>query len=428
MSRTIVGRASARRGSSAGTVALISCALWAAGCGVGIGQDLLIRGGRVITLAGADLDKGSVLLRNGVVEKVGRTVRAEGVPVLAAEGRVVMPGFVLAHSNEGMDRANEQMPVVPFVSVVDSLDPSQLVFEDALRNGHLNILVLPGPNTVIGGLGVVLHPFGLRVEDMTVVPAAGLKISLIPSSGNRAAHWAQLRAALDEGKRLLENKLAAAALTSADLTGNWKLDLERLQIDRQQENLLRLLKGELPAWVECGTAADVLKALELRQEYGLDVRLICHPATYRAAPLLAEKKMGVILTGPLELVEQDPETGRPVTRRIPKIFHDAGVRFAVTTSPGTSSRALWYQAAHLVRMGIPRADALAAVTTVAADLIGLGARKGSLAPGRDGDVLVLTDDPLSGLAWVDKAIVGGKLVYDRAEDPRLVEVFGAGAR
>ena len=98
------------------------------------------------------------------------------------------------------------------------------------------------------------------------------------------------------------------------------------------------------------------------------------------------------------------------------------VEFAVTARPSTlGQRYLWYQAAALVRFGIPRDVALKSVTLVPARALGLEKSKGSLEVGKDGDLLVLTADPLSGQAWVDTGVIEGKVVYERRTDRRLAE-------
>ena len=77
-----------------------------------------------------------------------------------------------------------------------------------------------------------------------------------------------------------------------------------------------------------------------------------------------------------------------------------------------------------MRYGIPRDTALKTVTLFAARAIGLEKSKGSLEVGKDGDLLVLTADPLSGQAWVDTGVIEGKVVYERRNDRRLAEVLG----
>lgn len=389
-------------------------------------QDLLVRGARVITASGPELRRGSVLIKDGKVARVARRIKAPAdVPVLDCANRIVMPGFVLAQTSRGLERQNERVQVTPYVSVLDSLDPSNVFFEGSLRDGHLTILVMPGDATVIGGMGRIVRPVGLTVEEMTVVADAGMKISLVPRT-NRASQLAQIRKHFDDAKRHLAKKLRDA---DKKPTGSTAIDLAALSVDRRKEATLRLLRGEIPAYISCGTAGDVLHALRLTKDYGLDTRLFVGPGIWRAAKMLAKHKVPVILGPTMESTETDPETGEPVTRNLPKILRDAGVSFAVTSDPSSlGGRYLWYQAACLVRYGIPRDQAIRAVTLDAARAIGLGERKGSLEAGKDGDLLVLTDDPLSGKAWVDKAIVGGRIVYDRLKDPRLAEVFGGSSK
>lgn len=392
-------------------------------------QDLLVRGGKVITVSGAEHEAGAILIRGGKIVEVAETIEApEGVPVLEALGRVVMPGFVVAQTSNGLDRPNEVVDVVPYVSVKDALDPSRTFFEDSLRDGHLTLCVMPGERTVVGGTGLVVHPRGLTVEQMTVLPDAGMKLSLIPRAGNRAVQLSRLRAAIADALRhKKERELARDEELKA--SGSATLDLERLGADDRRTPLLRMLAGEIPAYIACGTAADVMHAIKLAKEHSLDARLVVGPGTWKAAEMMAASKFPVILGPDIEVRDTDPETGKRMTRNVAKILHDAGVKFAITNRPGSlGNRYQWYQAARLVRAGLSRQDALAAVTLNGARAIGLGDRKGSLEKGKDGDLLVLTADPLSGRAWVDQAVVGGRIVYERSEDPRLADLIGTGKR
>ena len=394
-------------------------------------QDLLIRGAKVMRDGSAQAKQADILIRKGRIEKIGQILDdPTDVPVIDALERVVSPGFVLAHSNEGLDAQNERMPLVPFISVVDAIDPGLPFFEDSLRDGHLTLNIMPGNSAILGGVGTIVHPFGLTVDHMVVRKASGMKISLVPRTGNRAGHLAKLRAALDRAHDELQHMEKSGRFEDEALTGNLEVDLEKLSVRRRDQNLMRVLKGEIPAYIACGTAADVVHAYRLMKDYGMQGHLVCGPGTWRAAPLIAKKKQPVILSPIFETEEKDPDTGKSVRRVIPKIFHDAGVRFAVTSASSRTlgRRYLWYQAAALVRYGIPRDVAFAAITQVPADVLGLGKQKGSLAKGKDADLLILTDDPFSGQAWVDLAIIGGKVAYNRAHDAHLSEIFGAKTR
>jgi imidazolonepropionase-like amidohydrolase len=389
----------------------------------GLAQDLVVRNARVITCAGPELERHDVRIENGKIAEIGSGLAAPfRVPSIDAKGKVVMPAFVLAHTTEGTDRPNEVMEVVPFVSVLDSIDPSRPFFDDATRDGVFTLNVMPGDRTVVGGMGRVIRPVGRVVEDMTIVADSGLKLSMWPTQGNRAAQVAKLRAALEDAQRHLERREVE---TDTKPSGNLTLDLQTLAIERRKEALVRLIKREVPAFVACRDAGDVWSTLGIAKEFSIDVRLVLGPGCWRAADMIAKAKVPVIVSPDLEYEETDPETGKQVKRNLAKALHDAGVEFAVTSrSSALGQRYLWYQAASLVRFGIPRDAALRSVTLHPARAIGLGGSKGSLEAGKDGDLLVMTADPLSGQAWVDTGVIEGRIVYERRTDKQLSEVLG----
>src|SRR5438132_974193 len=179
-------------------------------------EQLAIKGGRILAVSRAPIDGGVILIRDGKIEAVGKDVAIPSdYRVLDAAGKVVMPGFIEAHSSRGMDQANERNDNVPFLSVVDSIDPGQEYFEDCLRNGVTTVAIVPGDDTLIGGQAAVIKTAGTYVEQMLVKRQAGIKISLKPSTGrSRMSHLAALRKELDAARDVLleeRGKTKAAA-------------------------------------------------------------------------------------------------------------------------------------------------------------------------------------------------------------------------
>src|SRR5262249_41248022 len=169
-------------------------------------QDLLaVKGGKVVTMAGPVLDDATVLIENGRIKKIGKTAEVEvpwAAKVVAAAGKTVLPTWVLAHSSGGVRGMNEQMQNVPFVSIADAVDPAAVFFEDCLRNGIGTVHVIPGNQTLLGGTGMVVRPFGRTVEDMAVSTNSGLKLSLAPAVGSgRLQQIRKLRRAPEEAKQ-----------------------------------------------------------------------------------------------------------------------------------------------------------------------------------------------------------------------------------
>lgn len=377
-----------------------------------------IKNGRVIPVSGPELESATILVRDGRIVAVGKDVEVPfDAKVIDATGRTVMPAFVEAHSFRGMDRPNERMPSVPFVSTFDAINPVDLYFEDCLRQGIATVGVMPGNDTLIGGQGCVVRPGAGTVEEMLVARNAFLKISLKPRAGtSRMAHLAALRRELDD---------AADALKEA---GEKKDEPKPGAPESRREPLYRLLRGALPAMVYCPTASDVIKAVELSETYKFRMVLVLGRDAWKAAGEIARRKLEVVLAPDFAYWETDPETHEEVLRVGTEVFAKAGVPISLQTDGSTlGSSYLWYQAAVAVRHGLPRAEALKAVTLGPAKLLGLDGRLGSIEKGKDATLVILTADPLDAQAWVDLVLVEGRPVYERSKDLRLKRLL-EGAR
>ncbi len=422
-------------------------------------EQLAIKGGKILPVTGAVIDGGVILIRDGKIQAVGKDLAIPSdYRVIDASGRVVMPGFIEAHSSRGMDQANERNNNVPFLSVIDAIDPGHDYFDDCRRNGVTTVAIVPGEDTMIGGKAAVIKTGGTYVEQMIVKREAGIKISLRPSTGrSRMSHLAALRKELDTARDAIHDdyskpKVAADESEMPEAKANQAPDTDPTQpeppsgdategqgesqadVPLRREALVRLLKGEMPAFIYCEAALDVPQALKLTREYNLKTILVLGHNCYKAAKQVAASKLPVVLDPTLVFWETDPRTGEDRKIVLPKIYREAGVpmTFEVTGAVGGSSyRAvtdlpatlgtnyLWYQAATAVKHGLPIAEALEAITLRPAKLLGVETLAGSIEPGKDADLVILTGDPLKITTWVQTTLVRGKVVYERDKDRKL---------
>jgi len=396
----------------------------------------------------AEIDKGVIVIENGRITAIAPDAKVPwDATVIDASSLTAFPGFVEAHSARGMDRPNENLDVAPFLSVRDSIDPVNFYFEDSLRWGITTINVQQGNNCVIAGQGMVVRPTGLTVDEMTVKTNSGLKLSASPKFGLSAATQAQaLRKAFGDLKRALEQLVQEkkdgddrsrreALFQGRDLEGEnakgramegaaWKVDglelVPRGEIDEKQEPLLALVEGKLPAFFYCGRPMDVHRALEIARENGFLARttLVISSACWKAADVIAESGVPVILDGGVMHIENDVLTGEETETFVPGELKKKNIRFALSSANATSE-SLWFQAAQCVGRGLAKTDAVAAVTTAPAEILGLGKRVGTLEVGKDGNVLLFSGEPLLVTAWVEKVVIEGREVYDRAKDIRV---------
>ena len=379
-------------------------------------QKVAVKAGRIITVSGPDIAEGVVLIEDGRITAVGRDVEVPwDADVIDASGSVVMPGFVEAHTFQGMSTPNERVLEVPFVTTYDGIDPKSTFMEDSLRDGVTTMLVLPGNDTLLGGTGVVVKPVGQMVEEMLVRDYTGLKLSLqARADSSRMAHVARLRRYFAE----LDDYLANYNQRKADAEEAKKPFEEEL--DPKRQPVLDLRDGKIVAFVYCPRASDVAKAFELSEELKFALVPVLGPDCYKAADLLKQKGRPVIIDPQLIVWETNEDTETEEMKVVPRILADAGVKFALQRDPSSlEARYFGLQAARAVAYGVSPEEALKSVTLYPAEIIGLADRVGSIEVGKDANLLVLTGDPLDAQTWVDKVLIEGKVVYDRAKDQRL---------
>ncbi len=391
-------------------------------------QDVLaVKGGRILTIAGPVIDDGTVLIQNGRILKIGKTADIEvpwAAKVVDATGKVVLPTWVLAHSQGGVRGANENMQNVPFVQIADALDPASTFFEDCLRNGVGTIHTIPGNLTLIGGTGIVVRPVGRTVEDMAVSTQTGLKLSLMAQGGGRLLQIRKLRRALEDAKEYLadfdrrkaefEQEKKAGAIAK-DANGKDKEWTE--EYDRTKKPIFDLLQKKVKGWLYVPGAAEVPEALRLQKE--LDLVLVLNPRVYKAIDELKAQTTPVVLDDTLEFYETDPETQKEAKIAVAKRFADAGIPFALSLDQTGPNSCPWWQLATCVRQGLDRRAALEALTIVPARLLGLQDQIGTLQEGKLGNLQVVTGDPLQATTWVDTVVLEGQVVYERSKDQRL---------
>ncbi len=351
-------------------------------------------------------------------------------------GKTLFPGMIDVHTASGMDIPNESPPVTPFLNVKDAIDPSRLFFEDSLRDGVTSIHVIVGNDCVIGGLSRVVHPIGMTPAEMTTAPDVALKLSITPKRGfDRMLQMATFRETFDkldeamaqlaekryEDKLRDEGKDLAVPPDEARKLGRELIRDE--DIADMNRNLLLLTQGKLRTHIYCGSAMDVAVGLKLAKDHGFADKavLVLGTECYKAVDLLKKSGRPVILDSNLIYKETDPVTGEVKETFVPSVIDAAGLRFALQRRGRTTlgERYLWYQAARCVREGIKRSRALKAITLWPAEMLGLEDRLGSLEPGKDANILVLSGDPLDIQTWVEHVYIQGVEVYDRDEDIRL---------
>lgn len=406
--------------------------------------------GRAITVTGKDIEKAVIVMENGRIKAIGTDVEIPRTArVIEMPRAVAMPGVVDAHSVNGLRISNERLSNVPYVTVLDGIDPSSPGLRNALRHGVTSVHCISGNVTRFGGQGAVIRTSGRTVAELVVKTPSAMKLSLQPASGeNRMGNMAALRKSFydfysrvkaiqgTDGKApLIEQK----KLSLGDLVNtrpNWgEIDWKKIPREKVSERdrpMLDLVRGKLRAFINCPTASDVFKAFELIDANHLDATLVLGPDAWKLTDILAARKdLGpVVLDSRLEVWDKNDETGAEKRHITPVLLHKAGISFALQVSSDSNFNTgpyfgrsgpyhHWYQAARLVRYGLPRAKAIETITIIPARLIGIDNRVGSLEAGKDANIAIFSGDPLDARSWVERVFIEGKEVYERAKDRDL---------
>ena len=362
--------------------------------------------------------------------------------IIELGGRHIIPGIVDTHSHVGGGRLHESLaPVQPGISAVDAIDPSHISLARARAGGLTTINVMPGSGKLMGGQTVYLKlRESVIVDDLLLCkgPEAGDAEETPPdrraricggmkmangtnpqgSGGNPRSRMGSAflqRKALQEGKALAEK----AALQAQAQTEGWskrkrrKAGVSAPDTDLRTTALMQIAQGERTVHFHTHRADDIVTVLRLQEEFDFRVVLQHVSEAWKVPDLLGEREAMVSLIlvdspgGKEEALELYPSNAAAMEQ--------AGALVALhTDDPITDSRLFLRMAGLAVRGGMSEQGALAALTLNPAIMMELDDRIGSIEPGKDADLVVLSGPPLSTWTHVEQTWIEGQKVFDRS--------------
>lgn len=384
---------------------------------------LLIKNGKIYTMAGGVIENGSILIKEGKIVEVGKDIIAPlDAEVIDAEGRMVTPGFIDAHCHLGMweegigfegSDGNEMVdPVTPHLRAIDGINPMDISFKEAYEGGVTTAVTGPGSANVIGGSFVAIKTYGSRIDNMIIKYPVAMKVAFgenpkrvynaqKKSPTTRMATAAILRDTLFKAKSYMEKKERAEDPSKMP------------DYDIKMEALIPVLKKEIPLKAHAHRADDIFTALRIAKEFDVDITLDhCTEGHLIVDELAKEGKPAIV--GPtfgnrskFELQNKSFDT--------PKILVEAGIKVAITTdSPVIPLQHLPLCAGLAHNAGLDEIEALKAITINPAEIVGLSHRVGSIEEGKDADIVIFDGNPIKDIdCKTYMTIIDGKVVYKR---------------
>ncbi len=362
--------------------------------------------------AGEGFRPATLTIEGGRIAAVSRALA--GSADIDARGKYLHPGFIDPHSHIGIDESEIGLgegdtneigtPVAAECRASDAIFPRDPALRDALEAGVTAVGVFPGSANPVGGLGCAVHTFGRTVAAMMLRDPAGLKLAFGENVKNVARGQ----------KKGPVTRMANAALLRRTLieTEAWlkKPKKERKVRDLAKEALAGMLEGRYPARIHAHRDDDILVAVGIAREFGLDYVIEHASSAHLVMDELAAAKARLVV-GPTKSVKKKIET-RDKTFRTTVEAHRAGVPFAITVDhPVIPIEMLPVMAALCVREGLPETAALDAVTVEGARILGIEKQTGSIAKGLLADLVVSSGHPLDTRSRVELVLVAGETAY-----------------
>lgn len=416
-------------------------------------QALLLRNAEIHTVSGGVLRGGSLLAEGGRIVAVA----AEGTPlpalangsqVIDLAGRRLYPGFVAANGTLGLAEVTavpatvdttELGVVNPNARAVVALNADSELLPVARTGGVLAAVSVPQATAGggIGGTSALLQTDGWDWEGLALVPELALHVALPNLRLSAAALGPQVAALGDDMRRFSQERLRAIddAFGHAAAYAQARAADPGLPSDRRWEAMRPVFGGSptappRPVFVYANDIAQIRWALGLAERHGLRLVIVGGADAPRVAELLRSRRVPVVVTSVHRLpLRRDDDVDGPY--RLASRLYEAGVEFCIARgAPGsggssTNERNLPFEAATAAAHGLPREEALKAITLYPARILGVEDRLGSLQTGRLASFLVTDGDPLEPSTRIERIFIQGREVSTANRQSRLADRYRA---
>jgi imidazolonepropionase-like amidohydrolase len=389
-----------------------------------------IVGGTVYPVSSAPIKNGTVIITDGKITAVGANL---GVPAGAqridATGKTVTPGLIDAYTQVGLLEIEEQREtrdtsssnhIAPSFTPWDGFNTASVIIPPTRDEGVTNVVIAPSGGLISGQAAMLT----LRAGNARALLEGG-PAGIVVQFDNPQAAGASSRGELIGKLRALLGDVRLYAGNRAKYEGNALRTLGAAKADL--DALVPVVQGRLPLLVDAESVDQIESALQFARDEHLKIILVGGAEAWLVASDLARAHVPV-LSGAMNNIPNSFSTLNS-RQETPALLRRAGVTVVLVSSdPGGDShnfnaRNIKYEAGNAVAYGMSHDDALRAITLTPAEVFGVADRLGSLAPGRNANVVVWSGDPFEFATRVEHVFVDGRELHERTRQDLLTERY-----
>jgi imidazolonepropionase-like amidohydrolase len=405
----------------------------------------VIRNAHIVTVSGADIDNGSVVIRNGKIEAVGASVSVPpGAQEIDGRGLSVYPGMIDVATAMGLVEVPQGAPGSvdtaevgennPNVQAIVAVNPHSAHIGVTRVDGVTSVVTMPQGGT-ISGQAALINLNGTSPSEMAVVPSVALVINFprvargfgdreftTETQGNQ-----NITEALSAANRQVEE--LRKLLRDAEAYGRAQDAYARdAKLPRPDTNLVLaalvpFVRGERLVVFRANRESEIRNAVRFADEMKLKAIILGGEDAARVAPLLKEKNVPVILTGNLSLPLREDDYYDALYEAAGRL-QAAGVRFCISTgNSGAAVRNLPLYAGIAAAFGLPKDEALKSVTLYPAQIMNVADRMGSIEAGKMANLVVTDGDLLEVRTHVRYLFIDGVRVPLTSRHTELYDAF-----
>jgi len=367
------------------------------------------------------IQNGSVLIQNGKIVQVGKDLKApQGSTVIDCTGKHITPGIIDEHShiagsrgiNEGSQASSAE------VRIGDILNSEDINIYRQLSGGVTTSQILHGSANPIGGQSAIIKlRWGFAPEELKVKNADPF-IKFALGENVKQSNWGDNQTVRFPQTRMGVEQVYEDYFTEAEEYGALIKSGKPYRKDLELDALLEILEGKRFITCHSYRQSEINMLMKVAERHGFRVNTFTHILEgYKVADKMREHGAGAGTFSDwwaykFEVYEAIPYNGA--------MMHDQGVTVAFNSDDAEQARRLNQEAAKAVLFGgISEEEALKFVTLNPAKLLHLDDRTGSLKAGKDADVVVWSDNPLSVYAKAEMTFVDGMKLFDRQQNMEL---------